>query len=87
MLQHKIRIKTANIPSLVLSCFILHNASKYLGDEEFPDPERLDDVVDPNLDDQQLLNGREDNDRITRLRGEMKRSEIADAIYELCDHN
>nr|CAI5838699.1 unnamed protein product [Callosobruchus analis] len=36
MLHHKILVKTENIPSLALSCFILHNGAKYLHDEDFP---------------------------------------------------
>ncbi|CAH1959350.1 unnamed protein product [Acanthoscelides obtectus] len=35
ILHNKIRIDTEKVPSLVMSCLILHNVAKHLNDEDF----------------------------------------------------
>lgn len=82
VLQHPIRIDTKKIPSVIISCFVLHNVAKYLKDilpiidEEreivplFEGNEEVDEEVEQNL-----------GEDLRRL-GQQRRREIENIIYE-----
>lgn len=73
-----IRVSLERIPKLILSCFVLHNISKYLKDEdEFDDD---DDINEEHEDDDDGDNDYNDPD-VVRDRGRRKRDEIAHLIY------
>ena len=41
ILQYKVRLTQAKISKLIISCIVLHNVEKFLGDKEFPFQEEL----------------------------------------------
>ncbi|XP_046674737.1 putative nuclease HARBI1 [Homalodisca vitripennis] len=74
IMQNKIRIKTENVPSMVVCCFILHNVAKRLSDEDF----------DFNIEERQnseVGNVENRNERDIRNRGQQRRTEIARLIH------
>ena len=75
ILQYICRISLANVPSIIVCCFILHNVAKFLQDEDFP--EVHDEADEENSsDEEELIHERE-----IQAKGREKREEIA-AIIE-----
>lgn len=75
MLQHKLRIKTENIPSFIVCCFILHNVAKRLNDEDF---EPIAEEIDGNNDDDFPHYG----EQAIRNRGQQRRMVLANIIHQ-----
>lgn len=68
ILQNRVRVSTERIPSMVGACFVLHNAAKYLNDnEEFLDPIPIENVVNENVRGNQHRRGVIRRDEIARI--------------------
>nr|CAI5842032.1 unnamed protein product [Callosobruchus analis] len=76
MLHHKIQVKREKIPSLVLSCFILHNVTKYLHDEDLS---ILEDISNNEDDAFQLVDYGE---AVLRERRQLRRDASVEANFE-----
>lgn len=75
ILQSKIRVKTQKIPSLIGSCFILHNVSKHLNE---PDHDDVEYILDRE-ENEPIYN--DNRDLILRRRGELRRNAIANHLF------
>ncbi|XP_018565377.1 putative nuclease HARBI1 [Anoplophora glabripennis] len=75
ILQNKIRVNTGKVPSLVLSCFILHNIAKHLNDEDF----EIFEDANNNGDDLQI--NVDYGEAVVRQRGQLRRDAIARIIH------
>nr|CAH7744593.1 unnamed protein product [Callosobruchus chinensis] len=75
ILQYKIRLATEKVPHIIACCFILHNVAKYLKDSDFPAEENHEE----DFDGAQI----EDENIRVRDRGNMRRTDIANIIYEM----
>ena len=74
-MQYICRISLANVPSIIVCCFILHNVAKFLQDEDFP--EVHDEADEENSSDEE----ERIHEREIQAKGREKREEIA-AIIE-----
>lgn len=72
ILQHKIRLALDKTPSVVLSCFVLHNVAKYLQDEDFPIENLPLNEIGEEVEEEGNVQGR----------GVARRLEIARIIHE-----
>ncbi|PSN40996.1 hypothetical protein C0J52_16072 [Blattella germanica] len=75
ILGNKIRLETRKVPSVILSCFVLHNVAKYLGDEDFG---VVDADGDMNQEEENILN---EEGQLVRQRGQERRRRIATIIH------
>ncbi|XP_064644736.1 putative nuclease HARBI1 [Lineus longissimus] len=76
ILNGKIRVRLVKVPSVIVACFMLHNISKYLDDQDdFPELEN--DEPDTDSDDDE---DDEDGDRRIRQRGQNRRRVIAELL-------
>ena len=78
-LLYKVRAHAANIPSIIVSCVILHNIAKYVKDDDFPFP------VEPSSDDasvEETLDASSNSALLIRL-GEIKRVEITGLFRDM----
>jgi hypothetical protein len=72
ILENTVRLETEHVPSITIACFVFHNVSKYLQDEDFQfHPEVAHDDLE-NEPDQ-----REPNIVYIRVAGQRKRHELA----------
>nr|CAH7732638.1 unnamed protein product [Callosobruchus chinensis] len=69
------RLATEKVPHIIACCFILHNVAKYLKDSDFPAEENHEE----NFNGAQI----EDENIRVRDRGNMRRIDIANIIYEM----
>lgn len=70
ILKYVCRVKLENIPKIVITCFILHNIAKILGDADFEDVETNDENDADDFDDINI-----------RARGQEVRQNLAEIIY------
>ncbi|XP_058840786.1 putative nuclease HARBI1 [Topomyia yanbarensis] len=75
-LQSKVRVNTRRIPSMILSCFVLHNIAKYLKDEEF---EEVRSTSNRNIH-VPMLDEVNNNDK---KRGQARRNAITTYLFQL----
>jgi hypothetical protein len=68
ILENTIRLETERIPSITVACFVLHNVSKYLQDEDV----LADFQFHPDVAHHDLEN--------IRIAGQRKRHELAEII-------
>lgn len=68
------------MPSLILSCFILHNVAKYLNDnpDDFDELDDNENDVDDNENDDDNAH---DNQVMLREQGNQRRNEISQIIF------
>ncbi len=77
ILRYGVRLKLENIPKCIMSCFILHNISKYLNDP-YNDLDDDDDEEEGNIQEdiaEQLT------EHQLRQRGQQKRDEVATFLF------
>ena len=74
-LHYGVRVALPRVPSFITSCFILHNIAKYLEDQ--------DDFDELNGVEFQNDVGDDDNENAICRRGQQKRDEIAQIIYNM----
>ena len=83
ILKYGIRLKIDNIPKCIMTCFVLHNVSKFLND---PDDDLQEDDGDMVGEEEDVANDAVNNPqpsmRITRRRGQQRRDEIAALLFE-----
>ncbi|XP_003724868.3 putative nuclease HARBI1 [Strongylocentrotus purpuratus] len=84
ILRYGVRLKLENIPKCIVACFVLHNVSRFLHD---PDDDLRGDDEDGEIAGDNGNHGGvvEQGPRILRQRGQQKRDEIANHIYERRD--
>lgn len=80
ILQYKVRVELNKIPSVIISCVILHNIAKYLNDN-LPEDRHLqhDEVPDNNADDDNMDVLPEN----VRRQGQQRRDEVKNIIINL----
>lgn len=77
ILMYKNRLSLEVIPKIVVSCFVLHNVAKHLGDDYFDDQ---DDEGQNEEEDDENADGA-NNDMNQRLLGQRRRDELAAVIF------
>ena len=77
ILHNKIRVDIGKVPSLVMSCFILHNVAKRLNDEDF----HVDVPEDGEQEGLQNENAAYYGDAVIRQRGQFRRDAISRIIH------
>lgn len=78
ILQYMVRVKLDRVASVIISCAVLHNISKYLNDP-LPVDEEEEDVMNDEEEEYNL----ENDDENVRRRGLQRREEIKNLIYQL----
>ena len=71
-----VRVKLEKIPSLIISCAVLHNIAKYLQDPEHHGDDEPEDDLQAAYDDAP-------EERVLQQRGYRRRDEIKDVIFNL----
>jgi hypothetical protein len=84
VLQHPVRVANEKIPLVIISCCVLHNVAKYLKDN-LPNDDEVEDLLEENDENNEEIeeNQRED----LRQRGQQRRREIQNIIYQLRGNN
>lgn len=77
-LHYGVRLALPSVPSFILTCFILHNISKYLQDDD-----DFDDVNENCESDSDTDGDYNDHEPAIHIRGQHKRNELAEIIHNL----
>nr|CAI5868092.1 unnamed protein product [Callosobruchus analis] len=76
--QYMVRVKLDRVVSVIISCAVLHNISKFLNDP-VPVDEQEDDI---NVEEEKKYNSVNEDENVRR-RGLQRREEIKNSIYQL----
>ena len=77
-----VRISLERVPKLIVSCAVLHNVAKHLNDD-FEDPGDENPALAEEDDVQDAPGEQHNEDRVTKVRGELKRQEMLQLLIRI----